>query len=186
MINFSQFALFGNDVIILFCALAALTGILVKSVDQLEDVFKKENKAKFILAILYGILIGFSISFSSFSSLWIAVLLAQLIAGKVDRKSHMLGVGVAIVFIAIFGINEINLTNFLILLIFASIDEFNPFKWQQNLRPALKFATLGFVILGRWDYFFAIISFDLAYLFAEYLLGSTKQVKTSVKKRKRA
>ncbi|MFA5077021.1 MAG: hypothetical protein WC488_01200 [Candidatus Micrarchaeia archaeon] len=147
----------------IYYSLAALMGMLVKIVDQLEDVLKNNSPVKYILAIIYGIIGGCIISYSSFSSLWIAALFAQLLAGKLDRPVHMLGFSASLLFSAIFGIADFRLFDTFAFLIAAFIDESNPLGWNPAIRPALKLASLAFALIGRWDYLFAILLFDIAY-----------------------
>lgn len=158
-----------------FYAVAAFTGVLVKTVDYFEDDRKWISPLKYVLAILYGVLIGFVISFSTFATLWLSVLFAQLITGKIDKMSHFLGFIISLIVAVAFGVGDFVPLDFFVLLAVASFDEVNPFSWAGwNLRPGLKLATLVFGMLGRWDYFFAIISFDMMYHLVGKILSSTK------------
>ena len=160
----------------IFYVLAALMGALVKLVDQLEDVFKNPGKLKFLFAILYGLIGGYLISYSTFSSLWIAALFAQLLAGRLDRPTHILGFSLSLLFASFFGIADFRLFDVFVLFMAAFVDEANPLKWNPALRPALKLAALAYVFVGRWDYFIAIMLFDLAYLAMSLIIPEKKKL----------
>ncbi len=161
-----------------FYGVAAFSGLIVKLVDYIEDDMKWNSPAKYLLALFYGLLIGYTISFSTFSTLWLAVIFAQLVTGKIDNNSHILGFVTSIAFPAVFGIGEFNIFDFFIFFAFAALDEANPFSWPgANLRLSLKLVTLFFVLLGRWDYFIAIMSFDLAYLLIGHVFSTEKEGK---------
>lgn len=158
----------------LFYILAALSGILVKGVDQLEDKYKDGSALKYAAAIMYGILIGYTISFASFSTLWLAALFAQLIAGKINRYSHMLGFSIALLVASVFQVHEFSMVDFALLFLLAFMDEENPFEWPSYWRPALKIGAAVYALLGRVDYFIAIIAFDALYLITDFFLRRTK------------
>lgn len=150
--------------------IVVITGILVKLVDQLEDAspkgkrFNLLNNLKYLLAIAYGVLIGYVIVFSSFSTLWLAVLLAQLVTGKIDCVSHFLGFFTAVGIALVLGISNFQSLDFFVFFIFASFDETKFILFPgREFRLWLKFATLFYGLLGRWDYFVAIMLFDSAY-----------------------
>lgn len=155
---------------IIFYIIALLTGALVKIVDQIEDVLGGTRRTwKYMLAIFYGLLMGYTIAFASFSTIWIGAILAQFAAGRIDQKSHLIAFIIAFVFAAIFGVREFDLLTFFIFFVFAAFDEFNIFEAPiRDLRLTLKFASLIYgLFIGRWDYFIAIMLFDIAY----YIVG---------------
>lgn len=158
----------------LFYIIAALTGLLVKIVDQLEDIYKDNSNLKYAAAILYGLLIGYAISYSSFSTLWLGVIFAQLIAGKIDRHGHMVGFSIALIFAAFFGVNEFHIVDFAILFLLAYLDEVNLFEWPSDWRPALKIGTIVYSFIGRIDYFIAIMAFDVLYLITGIFLRHSR------------
>lgn len=147
--------------------LAFLSGILVKLVDDIEDKKKGKNPLKWLFSIWYGLTIGYVISQSSFSMLFLGALLAQVIGGKIDKQSHLLGFLVAIVSALYFGLPLIEFLPFIIFLVAAYLDEFTlPAKWSMltDYRLFLKLAALAFIFVGRFDYLLAILLFDLAYM----------------------
>lgn len=156
-----------------FYAVAAATGMFIKTVDELEDEFKSRHPAKYLLALIYGLLFGYAISFSTFSTLWLAILLAQLITGKIDNQSHLIGFFTALGFALVFGVSEFSMQDFLLLVVFAALDETDLLKiGKGDLRPVLKLAVLVFAVLGRVDYLFALLAFDAAYYATGALLSS--------------
>ena len=156
------------EIVALF-AVAALAGALVKLVDQIEDEFSGKIQYKYFFALIYGLMIGYLISFSGFGSLWLAALAAQLLSGKIDKKSHMFGFAVAIIFTFIFSspfLQSLSVLDFIIFLAAASLDElavFSRFKRFKDYRPLLKITALVYGIFGRWDYFAGIMVFDISY-----------------------
>ncbi len=151
----------------IFYFIAAITAVFVKIVDEIEDALEGRFKIKYFFAISYGLLIGSIISFSTFPTLWFGIIVAQMITGKIDKFSHFIGLFTALVFIVIFGINngEFILTDFLLILFFAVMDETNFFENRySDLRLWLKIAMFIFGIFVNWTYFIALISFDIAYI----------------------
>lgn len=144
--------------------LGSISAIIIKIVDEIEDTYAGKCMLKYPLAVLYGLLLGYIVSQASFSTLWIAVIFAQLVTGKIDRISHVLGFSSALIFFSILGIYEFVLVDFFVFMLFASLDETNLFKWPtKDARLSLKLATLIYGFFIRWDYFIAIMFFDVAY-----------------------
>lgn len=152
----------------MFYPLAAITALFVKIVDEIEDTLEGRSASRYIFATIYGLLIGFTISFSPFPTLWLGILVAQFVTGKIDKPSHFTGFFVALAFTAVFGINGgpfVLAPDFLLILVFASLDELNMFDWAyKDLRLGLKIAMFIYGFFARWDYFIALICFDLAYM----------------------
>ena len=152
--------------------LSFLSGALVKFVDDIEDKKKKWQIANshWLMAVLYGIIIGYLISQATFSMLFLAALFAQALAGKIDRKSHVIGFLVAIILAAYFGLPTLEQIPFAIFLIAAYLDEmtlFGKLKIFTEYRLFLKIAALAFIVIGRLDYLISIIAFDLGYMLME-------------------
>lgn len=165
-----------SDMSWVFYAMAALSAVLVKAVDQLEDVLGSRGPCKYALALLYGALIGYAISFASFSTLWLGVLFAQLVAGKIDRPGHMLGFLTALAFAVVLGVKEFAFFDFFVIFIFAALDEMNVFNApMREFRLGLKLAAMVFGFFSRWDYFIAIMIFDTAYYLTGRLFPYTLQ-----------
>jgi hypothetical protein len=152
-----------------FYLLSFASGILVKAVDWIEDDLKKKHWVRWPLAAIAGLLIGYVIAYSSFANIFLAAVFAQIFARKIDTNTHMLTVLLAaLVFFFAGGIASFELWHFLIFLIPAFLDEMKfpgRFAGINEYRPFLDITGLLFgLALGRWDYFFGIISFDAGYL----------------------
>jgi len=164
---------------ILLLALAFLAGVLVKTVDWLDDDLKSKTPIKFVLALAYGLLVGYLISASSFSMIFLAALVAQVFARKIDTDAHRLGFLLAAVSMISFGLPEFDFPLFLFFLVLAFLDEVEYFVWFGPLaeyRPFLKLGALVPAVWGVWDYFAGIIAFDAGYLlFAFFVSRNTKR-----------
>ncbi|MBU0591833.1 hypothetical protein KKF81_03180 [Candidatus Micrarchaeota archaeon] len=147
-------------------ALAFLAGIVVKAVDWLEDDKKSSHPVKYFLAIVYGILIGYVIGNAAFSVIFIAALIAQILARKVDTITHEIGFLFAILTTVFFITPQIELPIFVYFIAMAFGDEVKftgPLKTIVEYRPFLKLAALSMLVIGRWDYFIGIMVFDIGY-----------------------
>jgi hypothetical protein len=147
--------------------LAFVTGILVKTVDWLDDDLKSRNPVKYLLAAAYGVLIGYLLSQATFAVLFLGAILAQVFARKIDTLAHRLGIIVAVLSLFFFGVPGIDLLLFSYFLILAFLDEVDYIgKWRplETYRPILQIGSLVLVLIGRWDFFIAIIAFDAGYL----------------------
>jgi len=146
--------------------LALVAGIVVKVVDWLDDNRKSKSPVKYLLAIIYGALIGYLISVAPFSALFLAAVVAQVFARKIDTAAHQLGVLASAIAIAFFGFPMLDIPLFLFFLVFAFLDEADYIGRMRPLmeyRPFLKVAALVPAIWGRWDCFAAILLFDIGY-----------------------
>jgi len=76
---------------IIYLVVALVAGFLVKIVDWLDDERKSKHPVKYFFAILYGLLVGYIIGAAPFSGIFIAALIAQVFARKVDTTAHELG-----------------------------------------------------------------------------------------------
>jgi len=147
-------------------ALAFFLGIIVKAVDWLDDTKKSKNPLKYLFAIIYGLGIGYLISTASFSMLFLAAVVAQVFAKKIDTAAHRLGVLATALGILSFGFPPFDPAVFVYFLVFAFLDEadyIGKLRPLTEYRPFLKVAAFAFILLGRWDYFAGIIAFDVGY-----------------------
>ncbi|MBD3210928.1 hypothetical protein GF318_06130 [Candidatus Micrarchaeota archaeon] len=147
--------------------LAFFTGVLVKTVDWLDDDIKSKHPIKFVLAALYGLGIGYLISNASFAMLFLGVLVAMVFARKIDTLAHRLGFLVASLSLLFFGLPEIVIYLFVYFLLLGFLDEIDFIgRWRllETYRPLLQIGSLALVLIGRWDFFFSIIAFDIGYL----------------------
>ena len=147
-------------------ALAFVAGLLVKAVDWMEDDRKTSPAVKYPLAVAYGLLIGYVMGTASFSVIFLAALIAQVFARKIDTLSHMIGFAVAILSLAFFGFQPLELPLFAFFLILAFLDEadfIGKLHPITEYRLILKAGALVMIAFGRWDYFAGIMSFDIGY-----------------------
>ncbi len=146
--------------------LAFGSGLLVKTVDWLDDERKSKNPIKYFLALCYGTLIGYIMGTTSFSLLFLAALVAQVFARKIDTPAHLLGFVASALSVFFFGFPSIEPVLFAYFLILAFLDEVDYIGQLRPLtiyRPFLKIGTIIFLFVGRVDYFIAILAFDAGY-----------------------
>jgi len=146
--------------------IALIAGFCVKIVDWVDDDKKGKNPIKWPLAILYGLLIGYLISTASFSVLFLAAVVAQVFARKIDTRAHILGVAVTAISMLYFGLAPIPYNFFAYFLILAFLDEadfIGKLRPLEKYRIVLKVGALLMVLVGRWDFFAGIIAFDIGY-----------------------
>ncbi len=146
--------------------LAFAAGLLVKMVDWMEDDRKTSPALKYPLAAAYGILIGYIVGTASFSVIFLSALVAQVFARKIDTLSHMIGFAVAILSLAFFGFQPLDLPLFAFFLILAFLDEadfIGKLHPVTEYRLILKAGALIMIAFGRWDYFAGIMCFDIGY-----------------------
>ncbi|MDD5171967.1 MAG: hypothetical protein PHF60_02930 [Candidatus ainarchaeum sp.] len=147
--------------------LAFLAGFIVKAVDWLDDDRKSKNPIKYALAATYGLAIGYLIGTATFSTLFLAALVAQVFARKVDTFAHQLGFLVAAVSLLGFGFPSLDLVVFVFFVALAFCDELKlvgALKPLTDYRLFLKLGALVMVAFGRLDYLIAILLFDGAYM----------------------
>ena len=170
---------------------ALFAGALVKAVDWLDDDKKSRHPVKFLLAIFYGIAIGYVIGTASFALIFLAALIAQVLARKVDTMAHIVGLAFAVISLPFFGIPYIDLPILAYFLVLAFLDEgeyIGKLKFLSDYRPFLKVGALPFAFVGRWDYFVGILIFDFGYELARNILSRSSKAaqpqRTAAKKRK--
>ncbi len=157
--------------------LAFVAGVLVKLVDWMVDDRKKDSVLKYPIAVAYGLMIGYLIGNASFSVLFLAALIAQVFARKIDTVPHKIGFAVAILSLLAFGFPPLDIPLFAFFLILAFLDEadfIGKLHPITEYRVILKAGALAMLIFGRWDYFAGIICFDIGY---EALRRLTRNIK---------
>ncbi len=147
---------------------AIIAGGAIKHVDSLEDKKAGKGWIKWPLGIIAGLAMGYILAFSEASILFIGIIAAQVLMGKIDKPVHGLSVVIAASFPFIFGIDWTGVQLLLPFFIIASIDEI---EFQGILKPMreyrlwLKGATFAIgAYSGLWIFFITLMSFDLAYL----------------------
>jgi len=159
-------------------ALAFIAGFIVKFVDWLDDERKSKNPVKYLLAIFYGVLIGYLIGTANFSAIFLAALVAQVFARKIDTLAHRIGFITSAVSLLLFGLPSMDVALLIYFLVLAFLDEVDFVGWLRPLteyRPFLKVGPLAPALMfGRWEYFAGIIAFDMGY---ELFNGVKKHIK---------
>jgi hypothetical protein len=146
--------------------IAFVAGFIVKIVDFFEDDLKSSNPLKYVLATIYGILIGYVIGNASFSVIFIAALIAQVLARKIDTTAHRLGFAVSIITALFYQVPAIDiylLGYFMILAFLDEIEYVGKLRILSKYRPFLKIGVIPMILIGRWDYAAGILIFDLGY-----------------------
>ena len=146
--------------------LAFVAGLLVKIVDWMEDDRKTSAALKLPLAVAYGLMIGYLIGTASFSAIFLAALVAQVFARKIDTLSHTVGFAVAVLSLFYFGFPALDLPLLAFFLVLAFLDEadfIGKLHPITEYRLILKAGALLLIPFGRWDYFAGIMSFDIGY-----------------------
>lgn len=147
-------------------ALALVSGILVKTVDWLDDDVKSTQPYKYVIALLYGVLIGYLIGNASFSLIFLAGLMAQIFARKVDTLAHQLGFATSIVTALLFTVPPIDfllLGYFLLLGFLDEVDYIGRLRKLTEYRPFLKVGAVPLALMGMPEYLIAILAFDVGY-----------------------
>jgi hypothetical protein len=133
---------------------------------------------KYVLALLYGILIGFIIGNASFSLIFLAALVAQILARKVDTTAHRLGFATSIIVALFFQVPAINLLLFGYFLLLAFLDEVDyigKLRPLETYRLILPVGALPLIFFGMPEFFIGIVSFDIGYQVVSHLIKKMKQ-----------
>src|SRR3989339_843587 len=160
---------------ITYYIVAFIAGFLVKITDWIDDDRGGKDIIKYPFAIIYGIGIGYLISTAPFATIFIAALFAQIFARKIDSHTHMLGFFIAMISVLFMGFPQIEILYFVIFLILAFLDEIEfvgRLKWISDHRPFLKLGALPFILIGKWEFFAGIVTFDLGYHFFDWIQHS--------------
>jgi hypothetical protein len=159
---------------------ALLSGAAIKHVDYLEDKKGGKGGEKWPLAIIAGLGIGCVMAFSPASVLFVGVVAAQVLMGKIDRLVHGAAVILAAGVPLLLGMQYADLGLFLPFFAVAALDEVD---FRGILKPAsdyrlwLKIAALGAgAITGIWDYFVVLMAFDIAYLAVDHYSNGKKML----------
>ncbi len=167
---------------ILNYALFFFCGLFTKFTDYLVDkpFGKKRGGLQHATGLLYGLLAGYlATSSQEFATLILGIVIAVLLAGKIDSRAHQLAIAAILGVVAFRGLP---LVHFPLLALFAGLGFFderlNDFmdkakgkirinKNVQHLvsaRLSLEAGTLATgLATGNFVYFFGLLSFDLGY-----------------------
>lgn len=162
-------------------------GILIKYGDQAYDAGTYSKRNTIALALPGGIWLGSLMAVDPGSAtIFFGVLLALLLAGKLDNLAFKAGFAMALsIFLVsvVLGGGGMDVIGMLVVLVFAYVDErVNDLPWVDSgrgwkagmlrNRPFLKVAVLVLCLIGLLPslmYFFAFMAFDLGYSVVEAL-----------------
>lgn len=167
---------------ILFAILFLLSGFSIKYSDDCFDI-AHNNK----LAILFGVICAVS---SALATIWdagsayifIAILIGNLLALKVDGKHHIITLILFVLICVIFGIPEISIPILIVVMVSALLDEIGHEKISDvtknsyvNLffeyRCLMKVVVLILAVCGAFsiEIFLLFLIFELSYELAEHV-----------------
>ena len=167
-------------------ALSLLLGYLVKTVDLSEEHgLRLPRTLVLLLSAAYGFLIALLIhSHPQITPLYLAVVAAVALSGKIDAPSHYLAIAVFVAAIAYYSLPQFSPPLLVFFLAAALLDEFGNslcdsgklsvpllsavFKHRLALNIA---AALAFAFTGEPLLLVSIVLFDLGYQAAPYLTG---------------
>ncbi len=158
---------------------AFATGMFVKVVDDIEGrPMKWLNRASVALGGFYGLLISYVMLRSALvANLWMAVVLGNLIAGKIDSPGHRSGLFSMLVTVSIFGFPKFEPALLAVFIAAAYADEF--FKGlsdRKKFRSGFFSSLVSHRVLSevaafvvsfyttQWLLFASIFAFDAGYL----------------------
>lgn len=158
-------------------AAAFMTGILVKLVDDIEDKKLKIKNVSVFLGMFYGFLTGYVIIKSPIAAnLWMAAVLANIAAGKIDATGHRFGIFAMLSTLVLIGFPQFNFYFILLFLIAAYFDEHlknmsdsrkirnKKLSKLASYRLLLEMSAFAVsVYTGQWILFASILFFDLGY-----------------------
>jgi len=165
------------DLLVLL-ALAFFAGLLVKIVDWLDDERKAPVWTTIPPAVVYGAIIGYLISTAPFSVIFLAALLAQVFARKVDTLAHRIGfiiAAISLIYLGFPSFDMVLLGAFLLLAFLDEIDFVGKLRPLNDWRPFLKIGSLAPAVVGDWSYFAGIISFDVGYLLVAKIIEEPRK-----------
>ncbi len=149
-----------------------LTGIYTKISDNIVDknLFRKEYG--YLFSITSGIIFAYLFSSSvGFATLISAILISLILAGKFDHKIHLTTPVFFLMGVFVFGMGQLNILFFFIILIASFSDEFindnfkSPFA-KYRMLLGITCLALSLVSLDP-SYFVGIFSFDVGYIITE-------------------
>ena len=175
-------------------ALCAIAGFCAKVVDEFSDMkimtmmrgkFEGMRKAALpaipiILAVIYGASLGWLSATTLLSSLFIALAIASLLAGKIDHEYHMLGAAVFAAVLLVMSITVLDPWLFSLFLVTGLMDELEMggvtrgvggLLNRERLWTPLAAMTVFVFYSAPLIYLLALIAFDAAYRFGGWLVG---------------
>ena len=185
-------------------ALCAIAGFCAKVVDELtqarifERISNKLGSIKkkifpalpIMLAIIYGAALGWLSATTLLSSLFIALAIASLLAGKIDNLHHLLGAGVFAAVLLVMSISVLDPWLFSLFLVTGLLDELELggmtkgvaafFNRERLWTPLAALAVFVFYTTPL-IYLLALLVFDAAYRFGGWLVDYETSSRTATK-----
>jgi hypothetical protein len=148
-------------------ALSFVTGLLVKFADDIADMKLAFNYGVYV-GIAYGLCIAYVVSQSELSALWLGVVVAMILMGKVNDIIHSAGVVTVAIPVLFIPLKEFNFMYFLVFIGAAALDEMKFERGALELiakqRLALEIAALAVSVYSMNPIFFgSIFLFDVGY-----------------------
>jgi len=159
--------------------IALLIGFLTKFADMEQGKkITKKSLTKIVAGIIYGYMIAFVVKNEPIvAPLFIATVIGVTISGKIDAIGHFFGISSFVFFMALYGMEKINMALLLLFLAVAFFDEmFNTYvvdrhkiknKLLSNImkkRPFLEIAAFAFsAVTGAWLVWSSLLIYDCAY-----------------------
>jgi hypothetical protein len=154
-----------------------LAGILTKFADMIADEGLQIRKIfSYAVGIVYGMLIAYVlVTHPLLAPLGMAVVLSVLLAEKIDRKPHNIGIASMFLFLAIWGFPQIDMVLIAVFLAASLLDEaVSDLADRKRIkgiagkiaeyRPVLEItAFLVSLITWQWIIFIGMLSFDVGY-----------------------
>lgn len=161
--------------------LAFLVGVLTQLTDwQVDEKLKLFKNAEYLTGFLYGLGAAFlAIQGPDFATLIIALAIAMLLAGKIDKPAHQLAIAAIFLVLAFYGVPKIDFIMLVAILAVAFLDELQhdfvtarktlgkralqPLTFIGENRLLLELFLLAyFFYSGNANYFIALFFFDFA------------------------
>ena len=113
--------------------------------------------------------------------MWIGIILGVIIAGKVDAKTHSVGLLISLIYILLFGISNINYFLLIFFIIASFTDEKIDLMLKRiktknilykilDLRLVVELSALVIsIITNVWILFLSILIFDIGYKLSELI-----------------
>ncbi len=158
-------------------AAAFATGIVVKIVDDISDKKLKIKNTSTLFGMFYGFLIAYvMIKSPAVADLWMAAVLANIAAKKIDATGHRFGIFTMLTALILMGFPRFNFYFVSLFLIAAYLDEYlknmsdarkikNKFIGKAaSYRIVLELTVFAVsVYTGQWILFASILAFDIGY-----------------------
>ncbi|PIT84473.1 hypothetical protein COU37_03010 [Candidatus Micrarchaeota archaeon CG10_big_fil_rev_8_21_14_0_10_45_29] len=155
--------------------LSGAAGFCAKACDEFCERKFSSKKIAILAAIIYPLTLAFLTSTTPLSSLFLALAIASIFAGKIDHYMHLFSLSLYTLLVLVLPLNFFSLPLFALFLASAFLDEIKiPFKCFSFFSKNRLFAPLAaffiFLFSGQYIFLIALASFDMAYRAFKVLL----------------